>query len=245
MSLQLIYPDWPLQDKLVAFTTTRKGGASKRPYHELNPALHVGDNQQNVLCNRQHIQQYLGVADDVKWLKQTHSTLVVNATGIEADEIEADASFTTSKNIACAVLTADCLPLLFSDRDAKCVGATHAGWRGLVDGVIENTIMAMSQVIKPTHVWLGPAIGPSALEVGEDVFNAYLERNAAFEACFKVKNPGKWNLDIYQAAKIVLEAADISNIYGGSFCTYSDEDQFFSYRRNSVTGRMATIIARR
>ena len=244
MSLQLIYPDWPLRDKVKAFTTTRIEGNSRDPYNELNLALHVGDDQRNVIKNRLIVEEHLSKNVETKWLKQTHSTIVVDATRIDTDVVEADASFTTSKNIACAVLTADCLPLLFSDHNGECIGATHAGWRGLVDGVIENTINAMSQYIKPTHVWLGPAIGPSAFEVGGDVFEEYIKRNASFESCFKVKKPGRWNLDIYQAAKIVLEAADICNIYGGSYCTYSDEDRFFSYRRNSVTGRMATIIAK-
>jgi YfiH family protein len=245
MSLELIYPDWPLRDKVTAFTTTRAGGVSAVPYNELNPALHVGDKQNDVMENRLLIDKYLGKNVEAKWLKQTHSTIAMDAASIDADVIEADASFTTSRKIACAVLTADCLPLLFSDNNSECIGATHAGWRGLVDGVIESTINAMSQYIKPTYVWLGPAIGPNAFEVGEDVLEAYIERNASFESCFTVKKPGMWNLDIYQAAKIVLEAAGISNIYGGSYCTYNDESRFFSYRRNPVTGRMATIIARR
>ncbi len=245
MSLQLIYPDWPLRDKVTAFATSRIGGVSRYPYNELNPALHVADNQEDVIKNRLLLEEHLGKNIETKWLKQTHSTTVADAAIIDTDVIEADASFTTSKNVACAVLTADCLPLLFSDYNGECIGAAHAGWRGLVNGVIENTIKVMSQYIKPTYVWLGPAIGPSAFEVGNDVLEAYIKRNTEFKSCFKVKKAGKWNLDIYQAAKIVLKAADITNIYGGSYCTYSDKDQFFSYRRNSVTGRMATIIARR
>jgi YfiH family protein len=244
MSLPLIYPDWPLRDKVTAFTTTRVGGVSTDPYNELNPALHVGDIEENVFENRHRINEFLGESIDTKWLKQTHSITALDAASIDADVMQADASFTTSKNIACAILTADCLPLLFSDHNGECVGATHAGWRGLVDGVIENTINAMSEYIKPTYVWLGPAIGPNAFEVGEDVYVTYIKRSAKFESCFEVKQAGKWNLNIYQAAKIILESADISNIYGGSYCTYSDENRFFSYRRNSVTGRMATIIVR-
>ena len=245
MSIQLIKPDWPLQDKVTAFTTTRIGGYSSSPYNEFNLALHVGDNKQSVLKNRHRLDEYVGADITTKWLRQTHSTITVDASTIEADVIEADASVTRNKNIACAVLTADCLPLLFSDENGECVGATHAGWRGLVDGVIENTIDAMSQIIKPKYVWLGPAIGPDAFEVGNDVFEAYMQRNTEFEDCFKVKKSGKWMLNIYQAAKIVLKAADIENIYGGEFCTYHDEQRFFSFRRNSMTGRMATIIARR
>jgi polyphenol oxidase len=245
MSLQLIYPEWPLQDKVTAFTTTRIGGISKSPYNDFNLALHVGDNKKDVLNNRHCLAEYLGENTSTKWLNQTHSTIAVDAVSIESDVVEADASFSTSDDIACAVLTADCLPLLFSDENGECVGATHAGWRGLVEGVIENTIDSMSQNVKPTYVWLGPAIGPSAFEVGQDVFEAYINRNSAFKACFEAKQSGEWNLNIYQAAKIVLQAAGITNIYGGSYCTYSDENRFFSYRRNAVTGRMATIIRRR
>ncbi|MDW3096335.1 MAG: peptidoglycan editing factor PgeF [Gammaproteobacteria bacterium] len=244
MNMRLIEPNWPLQGKVTAFTTTRVGGCSASPYDEFNLALHVGDKKQDVLRNRHQLDEFLGVDYTTKWLRQTHSTITVDASVIDADVIEADASFTSCKNIACAVLTADCLPLLFSDEKGECVGATHAGWRGLVDGVIESTIGAMSQIKKPEYVWLGPAIGPDAFEVGSDVFEAYMLRNNEFERCFKVKESGKWILNIYQAAKIVLKAADIENIYGGDYCTYGDEQQFFSYRRNSVTGRMATIIAR-
>lgn len=245
MSLKLIHPDWPLKDKVTAFTTTRAEGVSAPPYNDFNLALHVGDAQSDVLSNRQQVSNYLGKSTDIKWLKQTHSTIALDAAAIEADVIEADASFTMNKGVACAVLTADCLPLLFSDANGECVGATHAGWRGLVDGVIENTIDEMSHHMKPSYVWLGPAIGPHAFEVGDDVYEAYLRRDNSFIECFEAKKSGKWNLDIYQAAKIVLKKADIPNIYGGSYCTYSDENRFFSYRRQSVTGRMATIITRR
>ncbi|MFK8027423.1 MAG: peptidoglycan editing factor PgeF [Gammaproteobacteria bacterium] len=245
MSVKLIHPDWPLQDKVTAFTTTRKEGVSDAPYNECNLALHVGDIQSDVLSNRQQINDYLGRGIDIKWLKQTHSSIVLNATHIDADVNEADASFTMKKGVACAVLTADCLPILFSDANGECVGATHAGWRGLVGGVVENTIQAMSQHIKPSYAWLGPAIGPTAFEVGDDVYEIYVNRDVSFKTCFEAKKPGKWNLDIYQAAKIVLKQADIANIYGGSYCTYNDENRFFSYRRHSVTGRMATIITKR
>lgn len=245
MSMQLIKPDWPLQDKVTAFTTTRTDGHSSSPYDEFNLALHVGDNKKSVLRNRHRLEEFLGTDISTKWLRQTHSTITVDASAIDADVIEADASFTQSKNIACAVLTADCLPLLFSDENGECVGATHAGWRGLAEGVIETTIDAMSQIRKPNYVWLGPAIGPDAFEVGEDVFEAYIHRNAEFKRCFKTQKSGKWTLNIYQAAKIVLKAADIEHIYGGEYCTYHDEKRFFSFRRNSMTGRMATIIARR
>ena len=187
----------------------------------------------------------MGFKSSPKWLKQTHSSIVVKAEQIQADSVEADASFTTCKNEICAVLTADCLPVLFSDRNGECVGATHAGWQGLAKGILQQTIDAMSACIKPEFAWLGPAIGPASFEVGEEVYETYLKSNAEYRKAFKAKQAGKWDLDIYKAAKIVLTAADIPHVYGGTYCTYSDEKRFFSYRRNQNTGRMATIIMRK
>ena len=178
-------------------------------------------------------------------MRQTHSSIAVKAEDIQADSIEADASFATNKNEICAVLTADCLPVLFSDRNGECVGAAHAGWQGLAKGILQQTIDAMSTCIKPEFAWLGPAIGPDSFEVGEDVYETYLQSNSEFRKAFAAKQAGKWDLDIYQAAKIVLEAADIPHIYGGTFCTYRDAKRFFSFRRNQNTGRMATIIMRK
>ena len=143
------------------------------------------------------------------------------------------------------MLTADCLPVLFSDPDGECVGAAHAGWQGLCKGILEQTIQSMSAYIKPDYAWLGPAIGPNALEVGDDVFQAYINRNSEFKKAFTQIESGKWLLNLYDAAKIVLLAADINKIYGGSYCTYTESERFFSYRRNAVTGRMATIIKRK
>ncbi len=245
MTLQFIYPDWPLNDKVTAFTTCRTGGSSLAPFNELNPAIHVGDDKQHVISNRNEINQFLGEEFAIKWLNQTHSTRVVDAQKIIADEVDADASYTCHTKVACAVLTADCLPLLFSNAEGTCVAAAHAGWRGLADGVIENTINAMSQVSMPEFVWMGPAISPKAFEVGPDVYQSFVTRKTAFESCFKANGEDKWNFDIYQAARIVFEEAKIKNIYGGTYCTYYDESKFFSYRRDNITGRMATIIARR
>ena len=246
----LIYPNWPLQDKVNAFTTTRNGGVSSAPFDSFNLAMHVHDDAADVQANRQQLQKYLSDQVQIKWLKQVHGNHVVNASAIAADEVEADAAFTTDEHIACAVLTADCLPILISDKNGECIAAVHAGWRGVINGVITNTISAMSSHVKPSYAWLGPAIGPSVFEVGEDVCDAYNQTDFAFKDCFIEKNThpkktGKWNLNIYQAAKVVLNAADISNVYGGEYCTFNDSDQFYSYRRNAVTGRMATIISKR
>jgi len=245
MSHELIHPDWPLNDKVCAFTTTRDGGNSQFPYDSFNLALHVDDEAEHVLKNRAYLNERMGFKSSPKWLKQTHSSIAVNAEHIQADSVEADASFTTSKNEICAVLTADCLPVLFSDRNGECVGAAHAGWQGLAAGILQQTIDVMSAYIKPEFAWLGPAIGPASFEVGEDVYETYLQSNSEYRKAFKAKQPGKWNLNIYQAAKIVLAAADIPHVYGGTYCTYSDEKRFFSYRRNQNTGRMATIVMRK
>ena len=245
MNLPLIYPDWPIQDKVCAFTTTRIGGCSHAPYDELNLAIHVADDVADVENNREILNKHLGFTSSPKWLQQTHSKIVVQSDEIEPDSVEADASFTTSKNEICAVLTADCLPILLSDSNGECVGAVHAGWQGLAKGIIQQTISAMSEFLKPEYAWLGPAIGPKALEVGEDVYETYLQSNIAYEKAFIAKKPGKWNLDIYAAAKIVLEAADIPYVYGGTYCTYQDQERFFSYRRSEKTGRMATVIMRK
>ncbi len=245
MKLQLIRPDWPLEDKVCAFTTTRMGGCSQSPYNDFNLALHVEDNAEVVKKNRALLNEWLGFTATPKWLQQTHSNIVVRAEDIEPDTIEADASFTTKKNEVCAVLTADCLPVLLADRDGECIAAVHAGWQGLAKGIIQQTITSMSEYKKPEYAWLGPAIGPESFEVGEDVYEIYLQSNKAYERAFSAKKPGKWNLDIYSAAKIVLAAADISHIYGGTFCTYQDQQRFFSYRRHEKTGRMATIIMKK
>ena len=245
MTLQLITPDWPFNDKVVAFTTMRTNGFSQSPYDSFNLAIHVQDRDKDVLKNRAYLEEQLGFKSAPKWLRQTHSKIVMRAEDVDIDNTEADASFTTQKNQICAVLTADCLPVLLADAEGQCVAAVHAGWQGLLKGVIQETIKAMSAEVKPEYAWLGPAIGPKAFEVGEDVYEPYIQENPEYENAFKVKKQGKWYLDIYTAAKVVLTAADITKIYGGSHCTYTEREQFFSFRRNATTGRMATIIMRK
>lgn len=245
MSLHLIYPDWPLTEVVAAYTTTRGGGVSQAPYDDFNLALHVKDNNKHVERNRRRLQEEILLDTQVKWLKQTHSNIVVNAANVEADTVEADAAYTIENNVACAALTADCLPILLSDKYGECVAAVHAGWRGVINGVIQNTITAMSEYVKPDYAWLGPAIGPQAFEVGADVYQQYLHCDKSFSQCFTQQDSAKWKLNIYQAAKQVLNSAEIMHIYGGDFCTYSDADQFFSFRRQATTGRMATFIYKR
>ena len=242
MKFAAIYPDWPLGNKINALTTVRVGGASQIPFDSFNLALHVGDERSHVMANRATLRQQLQLNQEPKWLQQIHSNTVVEASAITPDSAQADASYTTQAGIVCAVLTADCLPILVSDVDGSCVGVIHAGWRGLLAGVIQQTIKAMSAYAKPYYVWLGPAIGPTAFQVGSDVLEPLVAQDSSFERAFVSDGSGKWKLDIYQVAKIVLAAADISAVYGGNFCTYTDSERFFSYRRESTTGRMATLI---
>lgn len=242
MMVQRIVPDWPLQDRVSALTTTRCGGHSQPPYASFNLALHVGDSAQHVHANRAHLRQYFSFAQEPKWLHQTHSDIVVDAASVDADKFNADASYTTEPGVVCAVLTADCLPVVLSDKLGSCVGVVHAGWRGLLKGVVQRTIDAMSVHSRPEYAWLGPAIGPAVFDVGEDVYRPYLQHNRSFERAFAHAKTNKWKLDLYTAAKIVLNAADITKVYGGEYCTFTDSENFYSYRRSNCTGRMATLI---
>ena len=242
MKFHCVIPDWPLHDKVGALTSCRTEGNSFAPFDGFNLALHVGDQYEHVVANRVLLREQLQLNQEPKWLQQTHSDTVVNASSIIPDKVSADASYTNNVGVVCAVLTADCLPIVFSDKRGTCVGIAHAGWRGLLKGIIQRTIEAMSTTAEVDYAWLGPAIGPKVFEVGEDVYEPYRQQNQALQHAFSSKGTGKWNLDIYKAAKIVLAAADISNVYGGDYCTYTDSERFYSYRRSKRTGRMATLI---
>ena len=242
MTARNIFPDWPIQDRVAALMTTRIGGFSLPPYDSFNLATHVGDQRRSVIANRKMLRKYWSFSQEPKWLRQTHSDIVVNATSIEPDTENADASYTTEPGIVCSVLTADCLPVVFSDQHGHCIGVAHVGWRGLLKGIIQRTVEAMSLYAPPKYAWLGPAIGPQVFEVGADVYQPYVRQNKEFERAFTNAETRRWKLDIYKAAKIVLKAADVTNIYGGDYCTYTESERFYSYRRSNQTGRMATLI---
>lgn len=236
-----IKPDWPASDNVHAAVTLRTGGVSHSAYTSLNPALHVHDEPKNVLSNRQIIKNMLQLPAEPVWLQQLHGTNVVKAD--QAGELEqADASFTDQRNIVCAVMTADCLPLIFSSADGRKVAAAHAGWRGLQAGVIEQAVNAMK--CNDLLVWLGPAIGPDCFEVGGEVKDAFVTKSADFAPAFRPKPNNKWLANIYQLARINLAQLGIEKIYGGQFCTVTEQDRFYSYRRDGETGRMATLIWR-
>jgi len=234
-------PDWPVPANIRAATTLRTGGVSCGAYASLNPAMHVGDDVDLVKKNRQLIKELLDLPGEPVWLEQIHSNRAVSAVKTESLQ-QADASYTAEAGVVCAVMTADCLPLLVCAADGSQVAAIHAGWRGLLAGVVANTLSAMQD--NELLVWLGPAIGPDCFEVGVEVRDAFVQKSAAFMTAFKQQSNGKWLADIYQLARIDLATLGIDKIYGGGFCTVTEQERFYSYRRDKQTGRMATLIWR-
>lgn len=232
---QFIVPDWPAPPSVHALSTTRRGGIGCGVYRSFNLAAHVGDDPSVVAANRSLLGTHLPVAP--VWLAQVHGVRCVDA----ASGGEADASVSHGGR-ACAVLTADCLPLLFCNDAGTVVAAAHAGWRGLAAGVIESTVAAMQLPGRELLVWLGPAIGPQAFEVGADVRTAFLSDDAGADAAFVAHGEGKWLCDLYALARRRLARLGVMRVFGGDFCTFSDAQRFFSYRRDGVTGRMATLI---
>lgn len=242
MTLSLITPDWPAPARVRALSTTRTGGQSEAPYDSFNLGDHVEDLSSSVTANRVQLQQQLGAQVSCQWLRQVHGTEVAKLSCV-GDVIEADASSTDVRGVACLVMTADCLPVLFCDWDGTQVAAAHAGWRGLCDGVLEATIAAMG--VEPTQLmcWLGPAIGPESFEVGAEVRDAFIAQQPQAAAAFEPSgNADRWLADLYQLATLRLNRAGIDAVYGGGECTYSNPERFFSYRRDGQTGRMATLI---
>jgi len=204
-------------------------------------ADHVEDSSEHVLANRQLLRQKLQLPAEPVWLQQVHGIRVVRAELAAESEI-ADASTTEQINTVCTVMTADCLPVLICNQAGTQVAAVHAGWRGLVDGILETSVNTFQQPGQELIAWLGPAIGPDAFEVGDEVRQIYVDADADLADAFVAGKPGKWYLDIYQAARICLNKLGVSKIYGGGFCTHTDSARFYSYRRDGETGRMASMI---
>ncbi len=234
-----LIPEWPAPDNVKALQTTRNGGVSAAPYHSLNLGSHVGDAPLAVAHNRQLLSTLL--PSEPVWLEQVHGIVVANADTADCRP-RADACIATRAGTVCAVMTADCLPVLLCDVDGSVVCAVHAGWRGLCNGVLEQAVRSMNVAPQNLLAWLGPAIGPKAFEVGDDVHLAFSARHSQAAAAFMPKLPGKWLADVYQLARLRLESLNVKNIYGGGWCTYSDSQRFYSFRRNGSTGRMGTFI---
>lgn len=231
-------PDWALPAGVQALITLRSGASAADPYGLHNLAAHVGDNPQRVAANRAALLQATPGLNAVQWLNQIHGVDAVQACGGSV-VLTADAQFTSESGLACAVLTADCLPVLFCAEDGSQVAAAHAGWRGLAGGVLLNTLRAFADPAQ-VLVYLGPAIGPDVFEVGPEVREAF---HWAPDSCFKPGRGDRLLADIYALARHQLLAAGVMKIAGGEFCTVSDE-RFYSYRREAKTGRMASLIWR-
>jgi YfiH family protein len=234
-----IVPDWPAPANVRAVITTRSGGVSTGPFASMNLGQRVGDDTGSVRTNRALLRDLLPA--EPKWLQQVHGTLVVDADRLR-HPVDADAAVARNPGSVCAVMVADCLPVLLTDRAGSVVASAHAGWRGLAAGVLENTVQAMGTAPGELLAYLGPAIGPSAFEVGADVREAFLNRSAEAASAFVVYKPGKWLADLFALARQRLVAAGVNRIHGGRLCTFSDSRRFFSHRRDKVTGRMAALI---
>lgn len=234
-----IVPEWPAPHGVQALSTTRRGGVSEGGYHSLNLGDHVGDQPAHVAENRARVAAHLPAAP--LWLSQVHGVRVVDA-ALAADGEQADAALVRIPGRVCAVMTADCLPVLFCHRGGQVVAAAHAGWRGLAGGVLEATLAAMAVPGNEVMAWLGPAIGPTAFEVGDDVRTAFAGADPAAASAFAAATPGKWLADLYALARLRLRRCGVTAIYGGDRCTVSEPGLFFSHRRDRVTGRMASLI---
>ena len=232
-------PEWPAPARVRALQTLRSGGVSPAPYDGLNLGDHVGDLPENVAANRSRLSSVLPA--EPRWLQQVHGATVVDGDGLVQPEA-ADGVYARLPGVVCGVMTADCLPVLFCDAAGSVVAAAHAGWRGLAAGVLENTVKAMGVPAANLMAWLGPAIGPGAFEVGDEVRAAFVTADRSASGAFVPGRPGKWLADIYALARLRLNACGVGQVFGGGFCTVSDRERFFSYRRDGVTGRMASLI---
>ncbi|MGH8621552.1 MAG: peptidoglycan editing factor PgeF [Burkholderiales bacterium] len=236
-----IIPDWPAPPGVKALITTRAGGFSEGPFASFNLGLRTGDDPQAVAANRARLASLL--PQQPRWLRQVHGSRVV-AADAPTDSLEADAAVARRAGTVCAVLVADCIPILLAERTGSAVAIAHAGWRGLAAGVVENTVRAMACNPRDLVAYLGPGIGPDAFEVGDDVRDAFLARDAGAAAAFTPHAAGKWLGDLFLLARRCLQRAEVGAIHGGALCTYSDARRFFSYRRSRTTGRMAALIWR-
>ncbi|ELO1025891.1 peptidoglycan editing factor PgeF [Pseudomonas aeruginosa] len=232
-------PDWPAPARVRACVTTRSGGVSQAPFDSLNLGAHVDDDPRAVEENRRRLTERLECRPS--WLDQVHGVTVVEADPSRV--LRADASWSAMPGVACTIMTADCLPALFCDRSGTRVAAAHAGWRGLAAGVLEATVDSLGVPGDELLVWLGPAIGPRAFEVGGEVRDAFVAAHAEARSAFVPSaNPGRFMADIYRLARIRLSAHGVTAVHGGGFCTFSDTARFYSYRRSSRTGRFASLV---
>lgn len=240
--LKLILPDWDAPRRVRACATTRRGGVSSPPFDDLNLALHVGDAPEAVRRNRALLDLHLQLPGEPVWLEQVHGRGVASADRDHTAPPVADAAVATRPGRVCAVLTADCLPVLFCDRAGSVCAAAHAGWRGLHAGVLEATVERLGIDPGELLAWLGPAIGPERFEVGPEVRAAFIEGDAAAAEAFRRGRGDRWLGDLHALARLRLNRANLGSVSGGDACTAGDARRFFSYRRDGRTGRMASLI---
>jgi len=232
---------FPNNVKLLSTLRLLDGGSSQHNFKNFNLALHVNDRESDVLANRSLLLSQYSLPSIPKWINQTHSNITVDADSISSI-VNADASYSKKIGTVCGVLTADCLPVFVSNKQGTTIGIAHAGWRGIVGGIIESLMKSFDGNANDLIVHLGPAISQLSFEVGEEVRSQYLFKNENFERCFTYLND-KYYLDLYDAARVVLKSLGIESISGGDRCTYNEPDHFFSYRREGQkSGRMAHLI---
>ena len=232
--------DWPVPPNVRAYFTRRHGGESQSPYDSLNLSQAVEDSQSAVLNNRLRIAQALSLPGAPVWLQQIHSPRVIDAACYST--LTADAAVVFQPGVVCTVLTADCLPLLLCATDGTCVGASHCGWRGIVAGIVENTVQRLGQPPEKLLAYLGPSIGPYAYEVGEDMRRTVLSRIPDAARAFRPIAAHRWHANLYTMVRLQLQSLGVHAIYGDERCTFSEVEHFFSYRRDGKTGRMASFI---
>ncbi|MFU0882660.1 purine nucleoside phosphorylase YfiH [Kluyvera cryocrescens] len=238
---KIIVPEWPLPNGVGACSSTRVGGVSQGAWDSLNLGAHCGDNLELVEENRKRMFAAGKLPSKPVWLEQVHGKDVLHLTGEPYASKRADASYSNIPGTVCAVMTADCLPVLFCNRAGTEVAAAHAGWRGLCDGVLEETVACFNDSADNILAWFGPAIGPQAFEVGPEVREAFMAKDAKAVSAFRPAGD-KYYADIYLLARQRLANIGVTAVFGGDRCTFSEKDDFFSYRRDRTTGRMASFI---
>lgn len=243
--MRFITPDWPAPDSVQTASTMRRDGYSTGHWDSFNLGQHVGDQDGRVVANRRLLRDSLQLPVEPVWLQQVHGTEVFYADSPTVDIPVADAVWTDKPDVVLSIMTADCLPVLFTSKSGDCIAAVHAGWRGLASGILQKTVTTLPVPANQLMAWMGPAIGPAHFEVGEDVLQAFISIDPAHSSAFTESptDPGKYLADLFSLARAVLVQVGVANVYGGGVCTYSDAGDFFSYRRDGAeTGRMATLI---
>jgi len=240
---QWLEPDWPAPPGVKALSTLRQGGVSEGRYASLNLGDHVGDDAVRVAENRQRLIRAALLPANPQWLQQVHGVAVADLDQPDLAQ-PADAAITRQLGRVCAILTADCLPIMLAAVSGEAVAAAHAGWRGLAGGVLESTMKALRLPGEQVQAWLGPAIGVEHFEVGAEVREVFLVGNEAAEAAFQPNARGRFMADLALLARLRLERLGVTRIYGGTLCTYADPQRFFSHRRDGTTGRQASLIWR-